>query len=131
MAELRAVAVKNGLRSPETYIQSGNLIIDADIAADEVRVLLEKAIAQRFGLRVDVIVRAASQWRRYVVANAFSIGEEIQRKAELQRKQAITFVPRAQLVHSKASIAALKPGNSSPLGQGFAMRGSVIWYDSF
>ena len=72
MAELRAVAVKNGLRSPETYIQSGNLIIDADIAADEVRALLEKAIAQRFGLRVDVIVRAASQWRCYVAANPFA-----------------------------------------------------------
>jgi uncharacterized protein (DUF1697 family) len=48
VAELRAVAVKNGLRSPETYIQSGNLIIDADVAADEVGALLEQVIAKRF-----------------------------------------------------------------------------------
>jgi len=60
-----------------------------------------------------------------------AIGEEIRRKPELKRKQESTFVPRAQLVRSKASITALKPGNSSPLGQSFAMRGSVIWYDSF
>src|SRR5262245_51544334 len=45
MAELRALAVKNGLQRPETYIQSGNLIVDAGLAADAVRTLLEKAIA--------------------------------------------------------------------------------------
>ena len=72
MADLRALSVKTGLQRPETYIQSGNLIVDADIAADEVRGLLEKAIAKRFGLRVDVIVRRASQWNRYVAANPFA-----------------------------------------------------------
>jgi uncharacterized protein (DUF1697 family) len=72
MAELRTLAVKNGLQRPETYIQSGNLIVDAGIAADEVRAVLEKAIAKRFGLRVDVIVRAASQWQPYLAANPFA-----------------------------------------------------------
>jgi uncharacterized protein (DUF1697 family) len=72
MADLRALSVKTGLQRPETYIQSGNLIVDADIAADEVRRLLEKAIAKRFGLRVDVVVRRASQWKRYVAANPFA-----------------------------------------------------------
>src|SRR5215471_7564456 len=69
MAELRALSVKIGLQRPETYIQSGNLIVDADIEADEVRDLLETAIAKRFNLRVDVIVRRASQWNRYMLAD--------------------------------------------------------------
>jgi uncharacterized protein (DUF1697 family) len=72
MAELRALSIKLGLQRPETYIQSGNLIVDADIEADEVRDLLEKAIAKRFSLRVDIIVRQASQWNRYMTANPFA-----------------------------------------------------------
>jgi uncharacterized protein (DUF1697 family) len=72
MAELRALSVKIGLQRPETYIQSGNLIVDAGIEADEVRQLLEKAIAKHFDLRVDVIVRQASRWKRYVAANPFA-----------------------------------------------------------
>lgn len=72
MAELRALCVKIGLQRPETYIQSGNLIVDADVAADGVRALLERAIAKRFELRVDVVVRRAAQWRRYVAANPFA-----------------------------------------------------------
>jgi uncharacterized protein (DUF1697 family) len=72
MAELRTLVVKNGLQRPETYIQSGNLIVDADIAADEVRALLERTIAKRFGLRIDVIVRPAERWRRFLVGNPFA-----------------------------------------------------------
>ncbi len=72
MTELRALSVDIGLRSPETYIQSGNLLVDADSDAAQVRALLEKAIAGRFGLRVDVIVRRASQWSEYVAANPFA-----------------------------------------------------------
>ena len=72
IADLRALSIKTRLQHPETYIQTGNLIVDADIAADEVRRLLEKAIAKRFGLRVDIIIRRASQWKRYVAANPFA-----------------------------------------------------------
>jgi uncharacterized protein (DUF1697 family) len=72
MAELRALSANIGLRQPQTYIQSGNLIVDAELAADEVRARLERAIAKSFGLGVDVIVRAASQWQRYVDANPFA-----------------------------------------------------------
>jgi hypothetical protein len=60
-----------------------------------------------------------------------AIGEEIRRKPELKRKPESTLCPEPKLVRSKASITASKPGNSSPLGQSFAMRGSVIWSDSF
>ena len=72
MAELRALSVKIGLYRPETYIQSGNLIVDADMAADEVRALLERALDKRFGLRVDVVVRSALQWHRTAAANPFA-----------------------------------------------------------
>ena len=47
-------------------------------------------------------------------------------KPSFSAKQESTFMPSAQLARSKASITALKPGNSFPVGQSFAMRGSVI-----
>jgi hypothetical protein len=37
MADLRALCTKAGWKRPETYIQSGNLIVDADDAADKFR----------------------------------------------------------------------------------------------
>jgi len=72
MAELRALCIKAGLKHPETYIQSGNLIVDADGDADKVRGLLEKAVTARFGFTVDIIVRLASEWEHYVTANPFA-----------------------------------------------------------
>src|SRR5271156_2139545 len=72
MGDLRVLCTKAGLKRPETYIQSGNLIVDADGDADKVRRLLEKAVTARFGFTVDVIVRPASEWEHYVAANPFA-----------------------------------------------------------
>jgi uncharacterized protein (DUF1697 family) len=47
MAYLRALCLQAGLRCPQTFIQSGNLIIDAEGDADTLRRLLEKAVAVR------------------------------------------------------------------------------------
>jgi uncharacterized protein (DUF1697 family) len=72
MAELRALCAKAGLKRPETYIQSGNLIVDTEGTADKLRRLLEKAMTGRFGFAVDVVVRAAAEWERYVEANPYA-----------------------------------------------------------
>ena len=119
MAELRALSVKIGLQRPETYIQSGNLIVDADIAADEVRGLLEKAIAKRFGLRVDVIVRRASQWNRYVAANPFA------NDAAMVAKMLHLYLSRDPL---KAS-AAKELEQKAQAGERMALAGGALWID--
>ncbi len=75
MADLRALCLKRGLHRPETYIQSGNLIVDAEIDADERRILLEREIKARFAFNVDVVVRAAKAWQKYIDANPFA-GED-------------------------------------------------------
>jgi uncharacterized protein (DUF1697 family) len=69
MAALREMCAKRGLARPETYIQSGNLIVDAETDAEEVRVLLEQAVKKQFGFAVDIVVRTASAWAKYVTAN--------------------------------------------------------------
>ena len=40
-------------------------------------------------------------------------------------------MPNTQLARSKASITALKPGNSSPVGHSPAIRGKVTLKNSF
>lgn len=72
MANLRALCVKLGLESPQTYIQSGNLLVDAMGDATALRKLLEKELAARFGFAVDVIVRSAAEWEGYIEANPFA-----------------------------------------------------------
>jgi uncharacterized protein (DUF1697 family) len=81
MADLRALCPTLGLMRPETYIQSGNLIIDAESAAEDVRELLERELTVRFGFKVDVIVRAATEWEGYVAANPFTNEDSVLAKA--------------------------------------------------
>ena len=72
MADLRATCLKLRWQRPETYIQSGNLIVEACGDAQQVRRALEPELAARFGFAVDVVVRAAPKWKTYVAANPFA-----------------------------------------------------------
>lgn len=76
MAELRAVAEKCGLANVATYIQSGNLVFDTSLAPAAVEDALERAIEKRFGFAVEVIVRTADAWKKYVTAGAFPDAEK-------------------------------------------------------
>ena len=69
MAELRALAEEIGLADVRTYIQSGNLLFNAD-KQDGLEERLEVAVAQRF-IAVPVIVRSAQDWARYRDNNPF------------------------------------------------------------
>ena len=77
MAGLRALCLKRRLHRLETYIQSGNLIVDAEVDADEVRILLEREIKARFAFNVDVVVRAAAAWQKYIDANPFAGADDV------------------------------------------------------
>jgi uncharacterized protein (DUF1697 family) len=71
MAELRALAEELGWTEVETYIQSGNLLFEADGRPAELEDRLEKALSDRFGVSTAVIVRRAEAWHTYVDANPF------------------------------------------------------------
>jgi uncharacterized protein (DUF1697 family) len=119
MAELRALCVRAGLQRPETYIQSGNLIIDADGDADKLRRLLEKAIAAAFGFRIDVIVRTLSEWKRHAAANPFAGDADA----------------LAKMVHLCLSRDAVKSSAAKELeqkaqaGERIALAGGALWID--
>jgi uncharacterized protein (DUF1697 family) len=71
MADLRAVAESIGLADPMTYVASGNLVFRTDKSPATAGRALEKAIEQRFGFAVDVIVRSRDEWHVYLDSNPF------------------------------------------------------------
>lgn len=71
MADFRALCVDVGLERPETYIQSGNALVNAGTDADDVRARLQAALPDRFGFPVEVVVRTAATWAAVMDANPF------------------------------------------------------------
>jgi uncharacterized protein (DUF1697 family) len=72
MAELKALLEELGLRRVQTYIQSGNLVFEADEAEDELRTAMESAIEGRFGFPVPVVLRTADELAAIVRTNPYS-----------------------------------------------------------
>lgn len=71
MAELRALAEAIGLARPRTLLNSGNLVFEADGAADALEARLEAGIEARFGGPVPVLVRSAEAWDALMAANPY------------------------------------------------------------
>jgi uncharacterized protein (DUF1697 family) len=72
MAALRALCDSLKWSGVQSYIQSGNLIFGAGGAPAEIEKQLEQAITRRFGHSVPAIVRAASEWPKYIKSNPFA-----------------------------------------------------------
>jgi len=73
MDALRALYESLGLRDPQTYVQSGNVIFRTE-ERDLVRLArrIEDAIERRVGFRPCVIVRTASELRDVIARNPFA-----------------------------------------------------------
>jgi uncharacterized protein (DUF1697 family) len=72
MAELRAVLEALGFGGVRTYIASGNAVFRSPgPVGAELEALLEEAIAERIGPRLDVMVRDAGWWAAAMAACPF------------------------------------------------------------
>jgi len=72
MAELKALYESLDFSAVTTYVQSGNVVFDADSAdSAELIARIEAAIAQRFGFDVTVLLRSADDLRRILDGNPF------------------------------------------------------------
>lgn len=72
MADLKTLYESLGFGAVTTYVQSGNVVFDAESA--DVRALIariEAAIAERFGFDVTVLLRTADDLRRVLDNNPF------------------------------------------------------------
>ncbi|HLZ83166.1 MAG TPA: DUF1697 domain-containing protein [Caulobacteraceae bacterium] len=71
MAELRAMAQNAGFAKVRTYIASGNLVFESDLAEAKVKAALEAALKAYAGKPVGVIVRTGWEMAAVLAANPF------------------------------------------------------------
>jgi uncharacterized protein (DUF1697 family) len=61
MAELRNLLAKLGYPGARTLVQSGNIVLNAELAPDKLAAELERAITGRFGVQTPVVVRTRDE----------------------------------------------------------------------
>jgi uncharacterized protein (DUF1697 family) len=71
MAAFRAQVATLGWENVATYIQSGNVVFDADCSPAEAEAALETLISTHHGYEAPTIVRTRDQWARYPGGNPF------------------------------------------------------------
>jgi uncharacterized protein (DUF1697 family) len=72
MAAFRAQMAELGWANVATYIQSGNVVFDAECSPAEAEAALEALIAKHHGYAAPAIVRTLAQWQAYPGSNPFS-----------------------------------------------------------
>jgi len=63
MADLRALCASLGWTGVRTYIQSGNVVFEADADASKLAEALKTALAANYPFPIPVMVRSADRWR--------------------------------------------------------------------
>jgi uncharacterized protein (DUF1697 family) len=117
MADLRALAEDLGWSAVWTYIQSGNVIFEAESDAFALEQELEHRIQRDFGFPVPVIVRSTVQWKSYSGSNPFP------EAAANEANRLLLYVPKQ----------APLPGAESALrerardGEAIAIVGDALW----
>jgi uncharacterized protein (DUF1697 family) len=71
MADLRAMGEALGFAKVRTFIASGNLLFDSDLAEADVKAMIEARLEDYAGKRVPVLVRNAAEMAAVVAADPF------------------------------------------------------------
>lgn len=71
MQDLRSLCADIGWSEVQSYIQSGNLVFKSASDSVTLEADLEKAIEQRFGLSIPVVIRTAANWSHYIGKNPY------------------------------------------------------------
>jgi uncharacterized protein (DUF1697 family) len=72
MADLRTALTGAGFERVVTHLQSGNVVLDSDLSGAKLGPAVARVLADRLGLRSDVIVRSASELAAAIDADPFS-----------------------------------------------------------
>jgi len=72
MAELKALCADAGFEEVQTYIQSGNVILQSRLSGEPVRTRLQKVLFNAKGKEIAVAVRSAVELESILSANPFS-----------------------------------------------------------
>ncbi len=76
MAELRELLSKLKFENVQTYIQSGNIILDSSETKEVVCQKIKEGIADQFGYDVPVLARTVEEWKKIIDKNPYSLNTE-------------------------------------------------------
>ncbi len=71
MTDLKLLCETLGWKNVKTYIQSGNLIFTSEVENSKLENMLEKAITEKYGFDVPVIIRNADELKTTIDKNPF------------------------------------------------------------
>jgi uncharacterized protein (DUF1697 family) len=86
MPELKSLATDLGHQRVSTYIASGNLILSSDRKPDSVVDELDAVIAERYGFKVDGVIRSAAELTKVSATNPYPEGNPKQVTVGFTRK---------------------------------------------
>lgn len=109
MKDLQALCSELGLANVRTYIQSGNVVFDSQEPEAVLRRQLERAIANRLGRPVRVLIRTAIELKSVIDANPFPDAESA--------KIGVVFLPKPVPVPVLAGIAVPGPEEVRAVGR--------------
>jgi len=113
MKELVPALEELGFEDVVSYIQSGNVVFRGPAGKAKLAAQLERAIEQRFGLYVTVMLRTPAELEKLIAANPFGGDEAKLHVAFLDRKPAA------------AAVKKLDPDRSPP--DEFTVVGSEVY----
>jgi len=106
MASLRALYESLGLQDVESYIQSGNVLFNAEEKnVDKLRMRIEGEIQKKFGLTVSVIMRKPEEIRKILDSNPF-----LKKYPDETKKMYVTLLERKP---SEELIVNLAPSKTT------------------
>jgi uncharacterized protein (DUF1697 family) len=105
MADLREHLSGLGFGDVRTLLQSGNVVLDADVAPDRLASDLERELAERFDVRSPVVVRTREQLAAVVALDPL---REMVREDRLYQVSFLSAEPSPEAIE-KIAAAELEP----------------------
>ena len=100
MARLRTGLAERGHGDVRTHLRSGNVLLDSDLAEEQLTRELTKAIEEDFGFPVPVVLRTAAELA--AVVSRDPLGD----RATDPARYSVTFLPQAP---AAGKVSALPP----------------------
>ena len=116
MAHLRDALEEVGFDDVRTYLQSGNVVLSSPKKSEDVARMCERAIAERVGLDIDVVVRSRADLARVVQRNPLG---DVATNPKRYQVSFLASKPPAGLERRLAAAAAQQ--------ERFAVRGREVY----
>ncbi|WP_435262131.1 DUF1697 domain-containing protein [Tenacibaculum sp. nBUS_03] len=76
MAELRELLHNLKFKNVETYIQSGNIILDSEYSKEVICQKIEEGITNKYGYNIPALARTLEEWKNAIARYPFSLENE-------------------------------------------------------